>query len=110
MPSKTQEPAQPAAKRQTSMSALLQQRSADVEVAPRPAPAAPSAENLDEGDRLDNRAAAEYVGQIYNYYRRVEPLYRVSPSYMAKQVRLPRQLLVLWWTDCIWMSQLYVPG
>ena len=87
MPSKAQEAAQPAAKRQTSMSALLQQRSADVEAAPRPASAATPAENLDFYDRLDNRAAAEYVGQIYSYYRRVEPLYRVSPSYMAKQVR-----------------------
>ena len=78
----------PAARRQTSTAALLVQRSTEADAA-RPStaePSAPATEDIDQADRLDNRAAAEYVSHIFSYFQRVEPLYRVAPSYMAKQV------------------------
>lgn len=82
--------APPAARRHTSTAALLVQRSTEADAA-RPStaePSAPATEDIDQADRLDNRAAAEYVSHIFSYFQRVEPLYRVSPSYMAKQVGL----------------------
>ena len=97
---KASDVAPPAAKRPTSMSALLAQRSAEVDARPSTAAEEPAAaEDIDVGDRLDNRAASEYVSYIFSYFQRVEPLFRVSPSYMAKQARphrvLPLLLLLL---------------
>ena len=43
----------------------------------------PDIDSLDENNPL---AATEYVNDIYSYYRRAEPRYRVSPTYMASQV------------------------
>ena len=75
-----------AAAQTSSTSALLQKRSEDaVAVRASVSPAA-SETDVDKNDKLDERAAAEYVGDIFDYFRRVEPQYRVSPSYMSRQV------------------------
>ena len=86
---KAPDAAPPAAKRQTSMSVLLARRSAEVEAGPASAETAeePKALDIDAADRLDNRAASEYASHIFSYFHRVEPMFRVSPSYMGKQVR-----------------------
>lgn len=68
-----------------SLSSLLASRSDAV--AGRPAPKVPSPlPDIDSRDLNDPLAAADYVGNIYSYYRRVEPKYRVSASYMGGQV------------------------
>ncbi len=44
--------------------------------------------DIDSGDKKDPLAASEYVADIFGYYKRIEPQFRVSPSYMSRQVRL----------------------
>lgn len=69
-----------------SMSSLLQQRSeAAVTAKKAPAPLSPLPD-IDIADRGNPLAATEYVNDIYSYYRRVEPKFRVQPGYMANQV------------------------
>lgn len=78
--------------RPSSTSALLQRRSENA-VAVRSPPTPPAADtDTDKEDKYNPRAAAEYVGDIFDYYRRVEPQYRVSPNYMSRQVRFLMQL------------------
>ena len=80
-----------------SMSALLQSRS---EAAAGPSTSAAHQQqrrlqpqspmpDIDSADRKDPLAASEYVADIFGYYKRVEPQFRVSPNYMSRQVRAP---------------------
>lgn len=83
-----------------SLSTLLQTRS-EAAVKPRKAVEAPPSPlpDIDGADRSNPLAATEYVNDIYTYYRRVEPKYRVSPSYMASQTDVNekmRAILVDW--------------
>jgi hypothetical protein len=70
-----------------SMSALLERRSeaATYERKRKVQPASPLPD-IDSCDKDDPLAAADYVSDIFSYYRRVEPQYRVSPDYMSSQV------------------------
>ncbi len=72
-----------------SMSSLLQLRSEaavtgnskkTVTAPPSPMP------DIDSTDHQNPLAVTEYVNDIYGYYRRIEPRYRVNPQYMANQV------------------------
>lgn len=44
--------------------------------------------DIDSEDKGNELAASEYVADIFSYYKRVEPQYRVSPTYMSRQVPL----------------------
>jgi cyclin B len=74
-----------------SMSTLLQARS-EASTAPhatgqqRAAGRRSPLPDIDAVDRANPLAAATYVNDIYKYYRRVEPLFRVPADYMARQV------------------------
>jgi hypothetical protein len=46
----------------------------------------PSLPDVDAIDRDNPLAATEYVNDIYAYYRRVEPRFRVAHDYMRSQV------------------------
>jgi len=72
-----------------SMSALLQSRSEAAAADRRAAVAEPASPmpDIDAADAADPLQASEYVGDIFTYYRRVEPQFRVSPDYMLQQVR-----------------------
>lgn len=72
-----------------SMSALLQSRSEAAAADRRAAAAEPASPmpDIDRADAADPLQASEYVGDIFTYYRRVEPQFRVSPDYMLQQVR-----------------------
>ena len=62
-----------------SVSALLQKRSdAASPVSPLP--------DIDSKDLDDPLTCADYVGDIFSYYRSVEPRYCVDADYMAKRV------------------------
>jgi len=68
-----------------SMTSMLQTRSeaavsASRRLCPSPLP------DIDAIDRANPLAMTEYVNDIYSYYKRVEPKYRVAPDYMKKQV------------------------
>lgn len=90
-----------------SMSSLLQSRSEaavskqqQAQPAAQPVPAAPPRSPLpgiDNASDLSNPlAATEYVNDIYSYFRRVEPRYRVQAGYMARcQVRLASRVILL---------------
>jgi hypothetical protein len=83
--SRAKAPTKPAA---VSLSSLLQSRS-DAASAPKPARRVASPlPDIDSNDRTDPLAATDYVHNIYSYYRRVEPKFRVDPGYMATQVLL----------------------
>ena len=82
-----------------SMSALLQSRSEAAAAASTSAaahaqhkqqlqPQSPMPD-IDSGDKKDPLAASEYVADIFSYYKRIEPQFRVSPSYMSRQVWHP---------------------
>ena len=73
----------------SSMSQLLAARSEEA-MATRKAPvsAASPCPDIDSADKGDPLFASEYASDIFSYYRRVEPLYRVAPDYMTRQVRL----------------------
>lgn len=70
-----------------SMSSLLQQRSEAAVTAKKPAAPPSPLPDIDSADRNNPLAATEYVNDIYSYYRRVEPKFRVQPGYMGNQVR-----------------------
>uniref|UniRef100_A0A7S0WJX0 Cyclin-like domain-containing protein n=1 Tax=Chlamydomonas leiostraca TaxID=1034604 RepID=A0A7S0WJX0_9CHLO len=82
-----------------SMSSLLQQRSeAAVTAKKAPAPQSPLPD-IDSADRGNPLAATEYVNDIYSYYRRVEPKFRVQPGYMSSQTDINekmRAILIDW--------------
>lgn len=70
----------------SSMSSLLQSRSESAVVERKqPAPVSPIPD-IDKDDKSDPLAASDYVGDIISYYRRIEPLSRVAPDYMSRQV------------------------
>lgn len=83
----------------SSMSSLLQSRSESAVVERKqPAPVSPIPD-IDKDDKSDPLAASDYVGDIISYYRRIEPLYRVAPDYMSRQVDINdkmRAILVDW--------------
>ena len=80
-----------------SMSALLQSRSEAAAVERKAAGMEPCSPmpDIDAADKADPLQAAEYVGDIFTYYRRVEPQFRVSPDYMTQQVLSLRCALLL---------------
>ena len=49
----------------------------------RPKPTLPDIDSADRGDPL---SAAEYVVDIFSYWKRCEPMFRVGPEYMTRQV------------------------
>lgn len=68
------------------MTSMLQTRSeaavsATRRLCPSPLP------DIDAIDRANPLAMTEYVNDIYSFYKRVEPKYRVASDYMKKQVR-----------------------
>ncbi len=72
-----------------SMSALLQSRSeaaaAITESKQQQQPQSPMPD-IDSEDKGNELAAVDYVADIFSYYKRVEPQFRVSPTYMSRQV------------------------
>ncbi|XRB22782.1 G2/mitotic-specific cyclin-B [Pseudoscourfieldia marina] len=79
-----------------SMSSLLSSRS---EAASRDASSRGNVPDIDEADKGNVLAVTEYINDIYTYYRRVEPNYRVSPDYMSRQTDINdkmRAILIDW--------------
>jgi len=76
-----------------SLSSLLQARS-EASTAPRrlssrsvqQQPPPSPLPDIDGSDRSNPLAAYEYVNDVYRYYRRVEPQFRVPADYMSQQV------------------------
>ncbi|GIL90606.1 hypothetical protein Vretimale_15710 [Volvox reticuliferus] len=83
-----------------SMSSLLSQRSeafvgSQSVRAPPPSPLP----DIDSGDKLNPLMAADYVNDIYYFYKRVEPKYKVPADYMDKQTDINekmRAILIDW--------------
>lgn len=69
-----------------SLSSLLQARSEAVGTKKSTTPAASPLPDIDSKDRSNPLAASEYASSIYNYYRRVEPKFKVATEYMTAQV------------------------
>ncbi|KAK9813995.1 hypothetical protein WJX73_008530 [Symbiochloris irregularis] len=89
----------PVAVQAASTSAILQKRSEDAVAVRNPAPPPAPEVDVDELDKSNPRAATEYVNDIFDYFRRVEPHYRVSPSYMSRQTDINdrmRAILLDW--------------
>lgn len=42
--------------------------------------------DIDAADRDDPLAATTYVCDIFSYWKRCEPMFRVGPEYMSRQV------------------------
>ena len=49
-------------------------------------PKAAGLPDIDAADRDDPLAAAMYVCDIFSYWQRCEPMFRVGPEYMSRQV------------------------
>ncbi len=67
-----------------SLSNLLERRSVvpkKPEVPPSPLP------DIDGEDRANPLYETAYVNDIYSYYRRIEPKFKIQPGYMTSQVR-----------------------
>mmetsp|Transcript_10678 Transcript_10678/g.19499 ORF Transcript_10678/g.19499 Transcript_10678/m.19499 type:complete len:385 (-) Transcript_10678:328-1482(-) len=84
-----------AASKQTgaSTTCVLQQRSASA------VPSSPSLPDIDSMDKYNPLMASEYVHDIYSYYKRVEPKFRVPEDYMRRQIDINekmRAILVDW--------------
>jgi len=91
-----------------SMSALLAARSAGCGAPTTSAQHPPSSTflpcarplaDIDARDAADPLSASAYAADIFAYYRRVEPAYRVGPDYMARQADINakmRAILVDW--------------
>ncbi|GLC54381.1 hypothetical protein PLESTB_000857700 [Pleodorina starrii] len=83
-----------------SMSSLLSQRSeafvgSQSVRAPPPSPLP----DIDSNDKLNPLMAADYVNDIYYFYKRVEPKYKVPADYMTKQTDINdkmRAILIDW--------------
>lgn len=83
-----EETAKEAVASRNSLTGLLMSRSESaVAAAKDPSPASPIPD-IDSKDRANPLAASAYVGDIFAYYRRVEPIFRTSPDYMKEQVLL----------------------
>lgn len=68
-----------------SLSSLLHTRSeAAVTIRKPDVPSSPIPD-IDSQDRNNPLAAADYVNDIFSYYKRVEPRFKVAPTYMANQ-------------------------
>ena len=73
----------PAARRSASKAAQQQPQQQQQQVPPEsPLP------DIDAADRGNPLTACEYVNDVYRFYRRVEPEFRVPADYMSRQVRL----------------------
>ena len=68
------------------MSSLLQSRSESAVVERKQAVPVSPIPDIDKDDKSDPLAASDYVGDIITYYRRIEPIFRVPPDYMSRQV------------------------
>ncbi|GFH06727.1 cyclin N-terminal domain-containing protein [Haematococcus lacustris] len=82
-----------------SMSSLLQSRSEAAVTIKTAVPPASPLPDIDSEDRNNPLAETEYVNDIYSYYRRIEPKYRVSSTYMTSQADINdkmRAILVDW--------------
>jgi len=66
-----------------SLTGLLMSRSEHAAASKPPASPIP---DIDAADRGDPLTAAEYVEDIFAYYRRVESIFRTAPDYMKDQV------------------------
>jgi G2/mitotic-specific cyclin-B, other len=70
-----------------SHSSLLQARSEQAVSAKKPSnPPSVPLPDIDSCDAKNPLYASEYVNDIFSYYRRVEPQFRVSSTYMSSQV------------------------
>ena len=67
------------------MSAQLQCQSEAAQPRKKAEPASPLPD-IDSQDAHDPLNACDYVSDIFSYWRRVEPQYRVGPEYMSRQV------------------------
>lgn len=75
-----------------SLTSLLVSRSeAAVSTRKSVAPISPLPD-IDSQDRNNPLAAPEYANDIYSYYRRIEPKYRVSPDYMVSQTDINEKM------------------
>ncbi|KAI8477515.1 MAG: B type cyclin [Monoraphidium minutum] len=83
-----------------SMSTLLQTRSEAAARAQQQPVCPPSPlPDIDAIDRANPLAAVTYVNDIYRFYRRVEPRFRVKPDYMGQQADINekmRAILIDW--------------
>jgi hypothetical protein len=70
------------------MSAQLQCQSEAALPRKKVEPASPMPD-IDSQDANDPLNACDYVADIFSYWRRVEPQFRVGPEYMTRQVRNP---------------------
>ncbi|EIE25341.1 A/B/D/E cyclin [Coccomyxa subellipsoidea C-169] len=55
--------------------------------------------DIDSEDKGNELAAVDYVADIFSYYKRVEPQFRVSPTYMSRQTDINdnmRAILIDW--------------
>lgn len=78
---------------QPTMSAQLQSQSeAALHVTVQPTSPMPDIDSADADDPLN---ACDYVTDIFSYWRRVEPLYRVGPEYMSRQVSMHPSILCI---------------
>lgn len=74
-----------------SLTGLLMSRSESAAAAakdptnPKPTPPSP-VPDIDTEDRSNPLAASAYVGDIFAYYKRVEPIFRTASDYMKEQV------------------------
>ncbi|KXZ53057.1 CYCB1 protein [Gonium pectorale] len=84
-----------------SLSSLLSQRSeafVGSQTCMRAPPPSPLPD-IDSGDRANPLMAADYVNDIYYFYKRVEPKYKVPHDYMTKQTDINdkmRAILIDW--------------
>lgn len=69
-----------------SLSSLLQTRAESANPQLAGGAALSPLPDIDSADMNNPLAAAEYAYSIYNYFRRVEPKFRVAPDYMKSQV------------------------
>ena len=86
-PEKAEKAGQKEASRERSMSQVLQERSQAAVTARKSLEPPSPVPDIDSADKDDPLAASEYIGDIFSYYKRVEPHFRVTPDYMARQVR-----------------------
>lgn len=87
-----EETAKEAVASRNSLTGLLMSRSENANAAPKdPVPASPLPD-IDSDEMGNPLAASAYVGDIFAYYRRVEPIFRTSSDYMKDQVSF-RELL-----------------
>lgn len=85
----------------SSLTGLLVSRSEDaVATQTKAVPASPTYD-IDSDDTDNPLAAAQYAGDIFAYYRRVEPVFRASPEYMKAQVMIFALVLIISLLDVV---------